>query len=104
MNLIDKDTLITEMERRRDAALMRQQNLEAIGQETALNEIVAFELNRIISFINTMEVKEVNLEEEIKKVQRKYKTIEEYKGYPCAMYANSIEWIARHFFELGLKH
>lgn len=103
MNLIDKDTLITEMERRRDAALMRQQNLEAIGQETALNEIVAFELNRIISFINTMEIKEFDLKEEIKEVQRDYKTIEEYEGYPCTMYANDIEWIARHFFEIGLK-
>lgn len=66
MKLIDKDTLITEMERRRDAALTRQQNLEAIEQETVLNEMVANELSRIISFINTMEVKEVNFEEEIK--------------------------------------
>jgi hypothetical protein len=48
-------------------------------------------------------VKEVDLKKEIKEVQRKYKTIEEYEGYPCTMYANSIEWIARHFFELGLK-
>ena len=50
-----------------------------------------------------MKANEVDLEEEIKEVQRNYKTIEEYKGYPCTMYANSIEWIARHFFELGLK-
>jgi hypothetical protein len=45
----------------------------------------------------------VDLKKEIKEVQRKYKTIEEYEGYPCTMYANDIEWIAKYFFELGLK-
>lgn len=52
---------------------------------------------------NSIEVKEVDLDKEIQEVQRKYRTIEEYEGYPCTMYAGSIEWIARHFFELGLK-
>ena len=50
-----------------------------------------------------MKEKEVDLEEEIKEVQHDYKTIEEYEGYPCTMYANDIEWIARHFFELGMQ-
>ena len=57
---ITKATVIAEIERRRDAALMRQQNLDAIGQETTHNEMVASELNRIISFIDTLEVKEVD--------------------------------------------
>lgn len=43
------------------------------------------------------------LEQEIKKVQRKYKTIDEYNGYPTTIYSNDIEFIARHFFELGLN-
>lgn len=59
-------------------------------------------LDRLKSNIDTLETKEVDLEKEIKKVQRKYKTIEEYKGYPCTMYADNIEWIAKHFFELGM--
>ena len=57
----------------------------------------------IKDFLDTLEVKEVDLEKEIKEVQREYKTIEEYEGYPCTMYANDIEWIARHFFELGMQ-
>lgn len=61
------------------------------------------ECDDILSFLNTLEVKEVDLEKEIQEVQRNYKTIEEYEGYPCTMYAKGIEWIARHFFELGLK-
>lgn len=54
-------------------------------------------------WLDGLDVKEVDLEKEIQEVQRNYKTIEEYKSYPCTMYADDIEWIAKHFFELGLK-
>ena len=54
-------------------------------------------------FINTLEVKEVDLEKEIKEVQREYKTIEEYEGYPATIYSNDIECIAKNFFKLGIK-
>lgn len=37
------------------------------------------------------------LEEEIKKMQRHYKTIEEYDGQYAPLYASDIEHIARHF-------
>ena len=62
-----------------------------------------YSMNKLLDYINTLEVKEVDLDKEIKEVQRNYKTIEEYEGYPCTMYAGGIEWIAKHFFELGLK-
>jgi hypothetical protein len=52
---------VAEIEKRRDAALTRQHHLDAIGQETVLNEMVAFELNRIISLVDTLEVKDVDL-------------------------------------------
>ena len=38
-----------------------------------------------------------DLEEEIKKMQRHYKTIEEYDGQYAPLYASDIEHIARHF-------
>ena len=38
-----------------------------------------------------------DLEEEIKKMQRHYKTIEEYDGQYATLYASDIEHIARHF-------
>lgn len=56
---IPKADVVAEIEKRRDAALTRQHNLNAIGQETVLNEMLAYELNRIISFLDTIEVKEV---------------------------------------------
>lgn len=93
MKLIDKDALVAEIEKRRDAALVRQHNLETIGQETVLNEMEANELNRIITFINTLEVKDVDLNEEIKLNYNPVDGLEfeEYKR------------IAKYYFELGLK-
>lgn len=55
MKYIDSEKLIAEIERKRDSALERQKNLEKIGQETVLNEMIAFELNRLISFIGSLQ-------------------------------------------------
>lgn len=38
-----------------------------------------------------------DLDEEIKKMQRRYKTVDEYEGYPATIYAPQIEYIAKHF-------
>ena len=95
---IPKSVVLDELKRRRDAALTRQQNLEAIGQETVLNEMVANELNRIISFTDAIESKEVDLDKEIKKYSME-----------LAMKENNGDWLkditatAKYFFELGLK-
>lgn len=56
-HLIDKNVLISYIKEKRDLALMRQQNLESIGQETIHNKLVADMLNRLISFIDALEVK-----------------------------------------------
>lgn len=72
---IPLEPLVAEIEKRRDAALMRQQNLESIGQETVINKMIAYELNRIISFIGTLEVKEVQdmpLSEDFKQFENAY--------------------------------
>jgi hypothetical protein len=84
------------------------QNLrDKLNDRVNENEFIAgevFILNYFLSYIDLHNEPVCDdLEEEIKEVQRDYKTIEEYEGYPCTMYANGIEWIARHFFELGLK-
>lgn len=58
---ISKSASLAEIEKRRDAALARQHNLNAIGQETVLNEMIAHELNRIISSLDTLEVKDMSM-------------------------------------------
>ena len=91
---ISKSALIAEIEKRIDAALTRQHNLKAIGQETVLNEMLANELNRIISFLDTLEVKEVDLDKEITDY------LEEFIADPTKSYFRQA---MLHFFELGLK-
>lgn len=55
MKYIDADRLIAEIEGKRDGALERQKNLEKIGQETVLNEMIVTELNRLLSFIDSLQ-------------------------------------------------
>lgn len=95
---INKSALVAEIERRRDAALMRQRNLEAIGQVTVLDEMVANQLNRILSFINTLEVKEVDLKNEF------YDFLDTLIGKDNGhLSEDELFRIAEYFYELGLK-
>lgn len=66
---VDKDAIINKIKEKRDAALMRQHNLEKIGQETIVNEQVAFSLDTILSFIDTLDTLDVNLSNIDKRVQ-----------------------------------
>ena len=97
MKLIDKSALVAEIEKR-----MEEYKSMKIDSSYYDGMIASLEFLRD-EFIDTLEVKEVDLEKEIKEIQRKYKTIDEYEGYPSHIYSNGIEWIAKHFFELGLK-
>ena len=65
-NYIDANKLKAEIERLRDTALERQKNLEKIGQETVLNEMIVFNLNKILSFIDSLlqEQSEADTEED----------------------------------------
>ena len=102
---IDKDAVIEEIEKKRNAALTRQRNLEAIGQVTVLNETLARELNRIISFINTLEVKDVDLEKAIKDYifALPHAKTGIPHGWKYSWSEEEVMKIAKHFFELKLK-
>lgn len=56
MELIDKDTVVAEIERRKKELIELSNDFE--------NQWACASLDNILSFINTLEVKEVNLEEE----------------------------------------
>lgn len=99
-HLIDKDALVAEIEKRivhntkwKDAC----KTFAVLAANQAIEED-----KKILSIIDSFEVKGVDLEKETKEVQRDYKTIDEYEGYFATIYASDIEWIAKHFFELGL--
>ena len=62
MKLIDKDAVVSWVTEKREAALYRQHNLERIGQETYVNQMIADNFGRMLSFLDTLEVKEVQEE------------------------------------------
>ena len=87
MKLIDKDALVAEIEKR------KRQNL--------LNEGAFEEDIDILSLLDTLEVKEVDLEKEFESF------LDNIEGVPRMWHSEEqIEWakdIAKHFFEIGLK-
>jgi len=81
---IDKDALVAEIERRRSKNAKNKLNLAA-----------SFEDNYLLSFLDTLEVKEVDIDKEI--ANQYESNYEEYLTY------EEFADIAKHFFELGIK-
>ena len=102
MKLIDKDVLVAEIIRRRKAIPKDEDDkrLQAVyGNE-------AFVLTQLLEYIDTLEVKEVDLEKHLKE------DIEDVlfdldgvavKGATHYLTVEDVKNIAKHFFELGLK-
>ena len=93
MKLIDKDALLAEIERRRDLHYKYYMKNGA----GSIAECKYDEDRKILSFIDTLEVKEVDLEKEYKDF------VEEDPVYNKLVNGIVGNAIAKHFFELGLK-
>ena len=89
MKLIDKDALVAEI-RKRLLPVIRDKHYSE-WEEGQDSERIA-----IPDIINTLEVKEVDLEKEIDLVEDKY------RGFESLSRADVID-VAKHFFALGLK-
>ena len=87
MELINIDTIVEEIERRLEAiANVSSENREL----AAIQGAQQYELINLIQFIDTLEVREVDLEKE-------------YKKFINCNNGRSMFETAKHFFELGLK-
>ena len=98
MNLIDKDAVVAEFRRR------IQESIDAGGATRGvyLSERMK-EDSYILSFIDTLEVKEVDLKEEIDKIWKpRFSLGWDDKSLLSVSY-EGFEIIAKHFFELGLN-
>ena len=92
MKLIDKDTLVAEIEKLiNEIYAGRPFDSLSSEQQTSL-----WYVKSIMSSIDTLEVKEVDLDKEIDLVEDKY------YGFESLSRADIID-IAKHFYELGLK-
>ena len=91
---IDKDALVAEIKKQIEFGKLKcRQSQENNDHESyvAWSEHIGT-CGKFLSFINTLEVKEVDLEKEIDKIDDAIPGKRE-----------DIEYIAKHFFELGIK-
>ena len=89
MELIYKSTLIAQLEKRRDKNARNKLNLAA-----------AFEDNYLISFIESIEVKEIK---ESSDLEQEIENELERTWYGEYLDTDKFRESAKHFFELGLK-
>lgn len=89
MKLIDKDALVAEIKRRMDENREKQVLPQYFG-------MVEEDLN-ILSFLDTLEVKEVDINKEISQF------IDANFEKATIGHKLSLRRVAKHFFELGLK-
>jgi hypothetical protein len=97
---IDKSALVAEVERR----IKSTNNDVKIGAIESLT--VSKTLNSLISFINTLEVKEVDLEKVIEEYFKGWTDDYDNGGAACHyqyVQVQDCKAIAKRFFELGLK-
>ena len=62
-----------------------------------------YALASLRDFLDTLEVKEVDLEKEIYDVEKRFGDIDEMGGYRILIFDDEFRDVLHHFFELGLK-
>ena len=87
MKLIDKDEVAAEIERRKQTWQHQDQQYVNWGKDVC---------DYFLGFLDTLEVKEVDLEKEIELVKGDYEQVD-------VAWNNDFDFIARHFFELGMQ-
>lgn len=94
---IDKDALVAEIEKRKSQFMFQADSFHKLGMGEKRDHfaILASNMQSLISFIDTLEVKEVDLEQEATEFVQT-KEFAESNESPVLL-------IAKHFFELGLK-
>ena len=93
MKLIDKFTVVAEIKRMRDKAY----------PQSDWNRGYVKACESIMSFLDTLETKEVDLEKEIYDAEKRFGDIDEMGGYRILIFDDEFRDVLRHFFELGLK-
>lgn len=105
MELIDKADVVAKIERiisNGQTELKKSEECKDYESYVALSERIATCIN-VLSFLNTIEVKEVDLKKEIYDAEKRFGDIDEMGGYRILIFDDDFRDILRHFFELGLK-
>lgn len=93
MKLIDKEKVIEEIKKlyKEDYKFLPSDIVESVGD---------FKDDLLMILDNLSTVEEVDLEKEIEEVKHNYKVDDNRHTSICSA---DIEWLAEHFFELGLS-
>lgn len=92
---IGKDALVADIERKIEAHKETLKNCDSSISEMVLKGSMSAYQN-LLHYLDTIEVKEVDLEKEIELVKEDYEQVD-------VAWNNDFDFIAKHFFELGLK-
>lgn len=84
---INKDRIVAEIERRKQTWQHQDQQYVNGGKDVC---------DYLLGFIDTLKVKEVDLEKEIELIKGDYEQVD-------VAWNNDFDFIARHFFELALQ-
>ena len=96
MKLIDKDAVAAKIEEWRNKIVKGIFSIPLTGRNKADATFEYEILGRVRDFIDSLNTKEVDLEKEIELVKGDYEQVD-------VAWNNDFEFIARHFFELGIK-
>ena len=103
MKLIDKSALVAEMESKIKKLLFNLKICKTENDRKTINLYIGC-YNGILSFIDTLETKDVDFIKELDKEWNKCEPIDEGMGLEIASIEHGqFDNIAKHFFELGLK-
>ncbi len=103
---IDKDALVAEL-KKRISLFQKEKKTEKWNIEASQTNVISLGariamLEEILSFINTLEVKEVDLEKEIKDYFDNQPIITRNQCVDYQLIPSGEEF-AKHFYELGLR-
>ena len=97
MKLIDKDKVVTEIEKR----IKETESMQHKFDQFWAGQISAFK--GILKILDTFEMKEVDLEKEIYDAEKRFGDIDEMGGYRILIFDDEFRDILHYFFELGIK-
>jgi len=102
---IPKAAVIAEMKNRIDKCNTKKRSCPVNTQVEAICDNKIYAYKELLSLLDTLETKEVDLEKEVRNyIEDNFTSVEEPDNYiTTVMQLDDMVSFAKHFFELGLK-
>lgn len=102
-HLIDKDALVAKIEKWRDGIKKGIFSIPLTSSDRAYSTFEYEILGNVKDYLDTLEVKEVNLEKEIKEEYLKYRRYDDKNNMLVILNELQFNKIAKYFFKLGFN-